>query len=442
MSSVLWLGIFIIAIAVVLGFRARSSGSESEFWINEGRTGLFALVATIVTTQIGAGTILGIAASTFKSGTGFGLVALISTISGFTVLAYMASRIRQLSEAQGIVTLPEFIGLRFGRIAEVAAAIVTALAYIGLIAGQIVALAAFLQVIGLNPGINTVWVAGIGAISYCAFSGLRGDIAADQWFFVVMVVSLGLSFGVIFAVWPPNLLQYLDTQIISPVTFGGYTYLVAGIFLGAIVPVASMELWIRIFASHNPVVAKRALIISAAVVVPFYCLPLLIGLLAAGSEFRPRVLDGLFLEFLTKHSTPAVAAVIGASLTAVILSTANTYALVLSGVVSRNLFPFRTSLTLQRILVLGIGMLATTVAFFTGDIVSLILGSFYVVLALFPAIMAAYFGWRVNAVVLAIGMVLGAVAAIVTYPIIGPQSFIPALLVAGMITGLGRFLGR
>jgi len=41
-----------------------------------------------------------------------------------------------------------------------------------------------------------------------------------------------------------------------------------------------MELWMRIFASEKATDAKKAYLISAASVVPFYVLPMIIGLIS------------------------------------------------------------------------------------------------------------------------------------------------------------------
>ena len=66
----------------------------------------------------------------------------------------------------------------------------------------------------------------------------------------------------------------------SPLKFGGYTYLIAGIIFGAIIPLVSMELWLRIYASENAKDAKKAYIVSSIAVVPFYILPMIIGLIS------------------------------------------------------------------------------------------------------------------------------------------------------------------
>lgn len=438
----IWLCLLIVTIAAIVGFRARKTDSYNEFWLNDRNTKLGDLIFTIVSTQVGAGTVLGIAASTYTSGTGFGLVALISTISGFITLAFLAPWIKKRVSTGDIVTLPEFIGLQFGKIGEIGAAIITTIAYIGLLASQIVALGAFLNILGLNSEFNSIWIAGIGAVLYCAFSGLRGDIAADRWFFGVMLVSIILGYIILYSLWPESLSNKIEPRIISPVTFGGYTYLIGGIILGAIVPIVSMELWMRIFASEDAHIAKKSLIISAIIVIPFYLLPILLGIIAVTEGFKPKLIDGVFLEYFTAKSPILISTYINASITAVILSTANTYILVIAGVLTRNILPLRDNLKIQKIFILMIGIVATAVAFLSQNIVSLILGAFYVIIALFPAIIATINSWKINSWILSSGMIFGGITAIAAFPFIGAQAFIPALLISSIITFAGHFIGK
>lgn len=91
----------------------------------------------------------------------------------------------------------------------------------------------------------------IGLVVYTAFAGLKGDIATDRLHFWIMVVVL---FGILVpfvALKVPvgTSLSKIPAQIWSPATFAGYAYVILGIFFGAIIPLVSMELWMRVYAS-------------------------------------------------------------------------------------------------------------------------------------------------------------------------------------------------
>ncbi|MDQ7842077.1 MAG: hypothetical protein RDU83_13815, partial [bacterium] len=79
MTLLATISLFVVAIALV-GFMVGRRLTYEGYWLNSRKTALWALVCTIVATQVGAGTTLGIASSSATSGTGYGLVALITTV--------------------------------------------------------------------------------------------------------------------------------------------------------------------------------------------------------------------------------------------------------------------------------------------------------------------------------------------------------------------------
>lgn len=432
----------IVLVAAVLGVVAHKTNTSDEFWLNNRKTGLVALVATLVSTQVGAGTVMGIASSTLQTGTGYGVLVLFSTVLGFVLVALCAPKIRAYADAQGIVTLPEFIGARFGVGAERMAALVTVVAYIGFLGGQIVALAAFLQTLGLGSSAAVIGLAGVGAVFYCALSGVKGDIAADGWFFLVMLLSLCcLAYGV-FSHWPQNALQLIPANIVSPATFGGYSTLIIGALLGGLLPFVQMELWLRVFAARDAGVAKRALTHAAFWCAPFCVLPVLVGFYAVATRFVPKTPDTVLLEIAQHILPPVLGAFVVASLTAIILSTTNTFTLVVAGVLTRTLLPYKQSLPAQKGAVLAVGMAATAVALMAQSLVGLILGAAYVLIALCPTMLAALFNWNIKPIALITSMGAGAVAAAVSYPYLGAQAFLPNLIVSFTIAGLGWIAQR
>jgi len=111
-------------ITLTIGIKAGVKADFDGFWVNKRRTKTSSLIFTIVATQIGGGTILGIASSTYAAGTGFGLVAIISTLTGFLAIAWLAPRIKRFGNKTNAFTLSEIIGVRYGRAAQIAAGIV------------------------------------------------------------------------------------------------------------------------------------------------------------------------------------------------------------------------------------------------------------------------------------------------------------------------------
>ena len=173
--------IIIIWLLIVLGIGMKAGiNVETEgFWINRRRTKTFSLVATIVATQIGGGTIIGIASSSYSSGTGFGIVALASTFTGFLAIAWFAPWAKRFGDRISAYTLPEVFGERYGRATHIASSIIIIFAYLSLLAGQLLAISTLLWAwIGFSPIVSMILAAG-GVIAYSAFAGLRGDVITD-----------------------------------------------------------------------------------------------------------------------------------------------------------------------------------------------------------------------------------------------------------------------
>ena len=95
--------LFTLFIGMYAGMRENFEG----YWLNKRQTRTALLVFTIVATQVGGGAIVGIASSTYKSGTGFGLVAIISTVTGLLAIAWLAPAIKRFGDRTKAFTLPE-----------------------------------------------------------------------------------------------------------------------------------------------------------------------------------------------------------------------------------------------------------------------------------------------------------------------------------------------
>ena len=147
-----------------------------------------------------------------------------------------------------------------------------------MLGGQLLATGIILQIwSGFSFKIALI-LAGAGVIAYSAFAGLKGDIATDiLHFWIMSIVLFALLLPIILVKEPVvEILQSLTTKDWSPIIFGGYTYLIAGILFGVMIPIVSMELWMRIFAAEDEKKARKAYIWSAFLILPFYLLPLLL----------------------------------------------------------------------------------------------------------------------------------------------------------------------
>jgi solute:Na+ symporter, SSS family len=378
--------IFVAVVGAIAFFIGRDLNYEG-YWLNNRRTSLLLLVATIVATQVGAGTTLGIAASTAAAGTGYGLVAVVTTSAGFLLIPLFIGRVIKTSEASGEFTLTGLYRWRFGRLTGLVSAVIVLLGYLAFMAGQLVAAAALVEALTPLRWGEAIAVSSAVVLIYAAFAGLKGDFITDGFLLVFKTILLVITAYVLWSALGarPDLLASIPPDIWSPTRFGGYTYLVGGLLIGALIPIVSLEMWLRVFATNDPRVAKSAFRWSALLIVPFYLAPMAVGAVAASLMPIAPGSQTVLVDFLAAFLSPSLMAVVYVGLIATIISSSNTLELVLGAVVHRDLLPQRKeSVALSRLTSLLVGLVAAGAAYFVRDIVNLVLGGFFYIILLGP----------------------------------------------------------
>jgi SSS family solute:Na+ symporter len=416
------------------GIWAGLRASAGAYWVNNRSTSATSLVLTVVATQVGAGAIIGLAAATQSSGTGYAVVSLASTVFGFLAMAYFAPRVKKFGDKFQAITLPEIFGRRYGRRVQVAAAVVILFTYVSLLAAQFQASSTLVTVFG---GLEMKWAVGVatlGVIFYSAFAGLRGDIVTDAMHFFAML------FVLLLVALPALVLKYdgaalgfgLPPQIQSPVTFGGWTFLVMGLLFGAIIPLLAPELWMKVFASKTAQESRRVFVVASLLVIPFYLFAVVLGFATVTSHTTGKTPEDAVLRTLLGILPVGLTGFAVASVLSVILSTANTLVVVITATVLRDFFGIDSSsdvnLKKARGLSVVAGLLGAALAFFTGDLVQLLLNTFYGLLALAAPLVGAVFWRRATATGAMWSIALGFGTTLVGLFFIPKQAFLPGLL--------------
>lgn len=428
---IIWL-IFILAVGMLAGLRAGIEG----FWINRRLTSTPYLVFTIVATQVGGGATVGIVASSYADGIGFGLVALVSTCSGFLALAFFAPKIKRFGDRMRAITLSEALGVRYGRPAQFASSVVILFSYFSLLAGQFLAVGILFHIwTGLSLNI-ALGIAAAGVIAYSAFAGLRGDIITDVIHFWIMLIVFFFLLLPFLIVKEPiaHILSSVPTEKWSPVAFAGYSYVVIGILLGALVPVVGMEMWMRIYAAGNVRTARNAYIWSAGLVIPFYAFAMFAGLLATQlfpGESNP---DVILAKLLFDYLPRGLLGIGIAGLLAVFISTANTLIVVLGATVYRDILKKGTkhssdSLSASRLITLSIGVVGLLLSILIPDLVQLMLNAFFVIAVLFPSLIGIAYWKRATLAGATSSIIGGGLVTLGFLPVIPRQAFLPGLVV-------------
>jgi solute:Na+ symporter, SSS family len=428
-----WIGITLGA-GILAGLRS----NIDAYWINRRATGVLRLLFTVVSTQVGAGAILGVASATFSSGTGFGLVALVSTVTGFAALAYIAPALKRFGDHYRAITLPEIFRVRYGRPVQVAASLVILFTYISILAVQFLG-ASYLVTLGTGWAVKfTILFAAASGIVYSAFAGIKGDIVTDTLhFWAKAVVFLLLLFPILMLRHPPaEWTGAVPAAIWSPLTFGGWPFLVVGLLLGFIIPLLSPELWIKIYAGRTAPEARRVMLLAGLLALPFYAFAIFTGVLGYALYSGQIKSDVLVIKLITDTLPPGLLGLGLAAIYSDVISTANTITVVISGTIFRDLLRMDptvlSNLRVSRAITALVGIAGALMAIASADLVQLMLNAYYMIIVVGPALVGVALWRRATAKGALAAIVLGALTTFAFLFISPKEAFLPGLFACAL----------
>lgn len=389
-----------LLVVILLAFRLRSKSRNMEDFFVGGRSfSLWYNVNTMSATAIGSGTTIGVAGLAYTQGISAAWI-LVGYAIGFLMIALLIAKpLHRLKS----VTMSDVILQRFGRSARSIAAVLIVIQYFGITAAQVLALGVLASSM-LN--ISFVWatvVMGVVMTLYTVFGGLFSISLVDVFQMVLIAVGIMviLPFVGLGEVDSLSGITKLDAKYFD-LSAGGWVALIG--LLAWIIPQGflSQELWIRIFASKTPSVARKSTIIaSVGVYLPYMVSVIVIGLCGAVlySDIEP---DAVIPELIGSLTPLPVQGILYAALLSVLMSTATSVMLVAASNLTNDLFlpmlkqkmPDRTVLRISRVAILVVGGLSIVMALLADGIISLLqdVATPYVG-ALTPIIVATFF-WR------------------------------------------------
>lgn len=423
-----------IALTTGVGLVASFKIGLFEFWLNKKETSTLPLLATIVATQVGAGAIIGIAASTAGSGIGFGLVSLLSTVSGFVFIGYLAPKFKRLGDKLEAITLPKLFLLRYGRSAQLASSLVIVFVYLSLLAAQFYAVSSLIQAID-SSFVNIVVIASfIGVIVYSSLSGYKGDLATDIIHMIGMIFLIGLGYYLILSGNKNEIENIFSHKNLDPLKFGGWTFLILGTFFGFLVPLLTPEQLLRIFSSRSQQDARKVYYLSAFCVIPFYCFAILLGLISTGASIEGEDMSAQISKTLIDIFPKGFVGLAIGIMISVIVSTANTLIVVLSSTLLNDTLKINISNPANfrtiRLTSIILGSVALFFSFVSDDIVKLLLNTFYGLLTLLPAMTGVIWYRKASNLAATVSILLGFLVVSAFLFFMPEIAFLPALLVS------------
>lgn len=323
-----------------------------------------------------------------------------------------------------LTTIVDFFEIRFGKTSGLIASIIMLSVYIGWTGSLLVSLGFILHTItGISA--NTAIVIGtIFVFIYTMAGGMWAVSLTDFFQIIIVITGLAVILPIViskvggFSVLVSSLPE--DSFRMTPKGGGSIewlNYVRAWMVIG-LGNLAGQDLLQRSLSAKNEEVAQNSAYLSSVIYLVFGIIAVLIGmagsLLIPGLENPELVIPKLALNYLP----PVLASLFISALLAAVMSSADSSILACSSVLGKNLLPWvsksnsdRTVLKWTRLSVPVFAVLSMMVALFVGEVYTLLLDSFSILLVgLFVPLTAGIWWPKANTTAALSAMVLGSVS--------------------------------
>lgn len=414
--------VVVVYVLVLLGisvYKSRSVKSSEDFMVAGRSVPVYLLVATLVCTWIGSGSLFGTAGLTFRTGISelwFSAGAWV----GILVIYMIAARVRRIAQ----YTLTDLLEKRYNQLAKVLGTVTIIIAYMVIAGYQFKGGGRFISILSdgwISPESGMI-IAALLIVGFTVLAGMVSIVTIDIFngsiMLLAMVVTLPFAIsghGGVGAVI--TTIQQTEPTHLS--IMGGHDFFwVVGIALPTFLLLMSESSMYQKFSSaDNAQSARRAVMgmfLGVVVVETLMMLIALVGFAIYADDPRFFLADGavnraMAEEIILRIGFEQLPVVIGSLLlaagAAIVISTGNTFLMVTSTNVTRDLiqaFFYKRAtqeqvVRIQRTCIVGIGLLAYLMMSQFETILEMALMSYTMIGAsLAPPLLAAFFWKRVT----------------------------------------------
>jgi SSS family solute:Na+ symporter/sodium/proline symporter len=411
--------LYVLMLLGISVYKSRTIKSDEDFMVAGRGVPVYMLVATLVCTWIGSGSLFGTAGLTFRTGISelwFSAGAWV----GILVVYMIAARVRRIAQ----YTLTDLLEKRYSQLAKVLGTITIIIAYMVIAGYQFKGGGRFISILAegsITPETGMIIAAAL-IIGFTVLAGMVSIVSIDIFngsiMLLAMIVTLPVAImghGGVDAVIAT--IQQTEPSHLS--MMGGHDFIwVVGIALPTFLLLMSESSMYQKFSSaDNERNARRAVMgmfIGVVLVETLMMLIALVGFAIYADDPRFFMADGsvnramaeeIILRIGFEQLPVFVGSLLLAAGAAIVISTGNTFLMVTSTNVTRDIFQafFYKNATpsqivwLQRGCIVGIGVLAYLMMSQFETILEMALMSYTMIGAsLAPALLAAFFWKRVT----------------------------------------------
>ncbi len=335
-----------VSLLVVSLLRARSVKSHADFMVAGRTVAVPLLVGTLVCTWVGSGSLFGgsglayrtgIAELWFSSGAWIGLVCVY----------FIAHRVRAIAQ----YTVPDILEQRYNAPARILGTIAIILAYVTIAAYQFRGGGWILTIVtdGAISAQTGMYITAVVIVVFTAFAGMMSIVTVD--IFNGIIITLGILFALPYMIFANGGVAEVFGNLPENhlTAMGGHNVLwVLGVAMPTfLLLLGESGMYQKFFSAKNSRAARQAVVgMVGGIVIIETCLALLA---IVGRSVYPDLLEQTsvvgraasetIILFIAKNGLPvAGGAVLLAAAIAIVLSTGNTFLLVPSTNVSRDIY--------------------------------------------------------------------------------------------------------
>lgn len=432
------LALYLLAMVGIALYYARSAkvGGGEDFLFAGRSLSSPVMIATLLVTWVGSGTIIGGANFAYTYGPVAGLVFFAGTPLGILVLLLAAGRIRRAARH----TVPELLEARFGTGVRTVAAAVTTIAYLGLVASQFVGGGYVVALITpLTPTQGTLLVAAV--VTLLTVTGGLFSVAYTDFVSAILILfSLFIAVPLVFAAvgGPGAYWDGLPEQ--AATATGGLSGLqLLGYFLPLfLLLLADQNLYQRLAAAKDERSARFSTL--GMLVSSFFVFIPVVLLASAAAVLMPGINgDESVLRLASEGYLPAVlGGLLLAGAVAFVITTGSSFMLSAASNIAFDLFARfggdrigdRGTLIVQRTSVVAIALVAIGLGLYFPTVLDLQMYSYTIYgAAMTPAVFAVLFWRRATTAGAVAALVVGA-AATVGWELAGAPGDLNGVIVA------------
>lgn len=331
---------FILMLAIGL-YSGKKIKTSEDYLVANRKLPFFLAVPTIIATWFGAGTCLGVSGMVYEEGLSSVIADPFATSIGLIIAGiFFAYHFRKLK----LLTIADILGKTYGKPLEIFGGILMLPIFIGTLASQMLAMGYIFNIATNAPAEIGIVIGSLTVLIYTLVGGMWAVSITDfiQMTFILasLFILLVMTFGALSSVEPiihlaSNELNMLKPQEISFDYLSAYfgQFLMTG--FGAIM---GQDLIQRFLSCKTANVAKYSAISAGFIYLLLGCIPIFIGL--AGRSIYPHLENGeLLIPLLASNHLSSISfAIFATGLLSAIMSTADSYLLAGSSILTQNIF--------------------------------------------------------------------------------------------------------